>query len=244
MSSPARVVVAPRPSRSRSWTPSSSSSARTCSEIVGWVRKSASAAREKLPSSATFAKISRRRRSIRRSRKRRGLSVAGAAAAATASARCHGGGRLHRADRLQAEDRQLAHDLAAGAGWTRHCGSGARDILLELFLALLAAVLVDRHALLAASLHIALDELLGVLLQDVVDLVEELVDVFLDLLALLGQLRARSRSVSTFRGLGRPDFFLLLLCHLALHGATGRVARYPRPLLAGILTRRFSHAFE
>src|SRR5687768_15049883 len=34
-----------------------------CSDTVGWVRKSASAAREKLPSSATFEKISRRRKS-------------------------------------------------------------------------------------------------------------------------------------------------------------------------------------
>src|SRR6266550_2703548 len=85
-------------------------------------------------------------------------------------------------------------------------------------------------SLLAASLHVALDELLGVLLEDVIDLVEELVDVFLDLLALLGQLRARGGPVSTFRGLRRPDFFLLLLCHLALHGATGRVAKLPKPL--------------
>src|SRR5262245_59954326 len=36
-----------------------------CSETVGCVRKSASAAREKLPSSATLRKISRRRRSTR-----------------------------------------------------------------------------------------------------------------------------------------------------------------------------------
>src|SRR2546426_847747 len=147
MSSPARVVVAPRPSRSRSWTPSSSSRARMCSEIVGWVRKSASAAREKL----------------------------------------------------------------------------------EVLFALLAAILVDRHALLAAALHVALDELLGVLLEDVVDLVEELVDVFLDLLALLGQLRARGGSVATaFSRLRRPGLFLLLFCHLALHGTTRRVAKSER----------------
>src|SRR5262249_13537257 len=154
---------------------------------------------------------SRRRRSIRKSRERKGLSVAGAAAAATAPARCHGGGRLRRADRLQAEDRQLAHDLSAGAGGTRHCGRGAPDGLFDVSLALFAAVLVDRHALLAASLNVALDELLGVLLQDVVDLVEELVDVFLDLLALLGQLGARGGAVATaFSGLGRPCLFLLL----------------------------------
>src|SRR5262245_885853 len=144
MSSPARVVVAPRPRRSRSWTPSSSSRARTCSEIVGWVRKSASAAREKLPSSATFAKISRRRRSIRTNRGRKGLSVAGAAAAATAAAR-HGGGGLHRAGGLQSEHRQLAHDLGTGAGGTRDRRRGAGDVLLEFLIALLAAILVDRH---------------------------------------------------------------------------------------------------
>src|SRR5215475_2406794 len=232
MSSPARVVVAPRPSRSRSCTPSSSSRARMCSETVGWVRKSASAAREKLPSSATFAKISRRRRSIRRSREWEGLSVAGAAAAATAAARYHGRGRLHRPDGLQTEDRQLAHDLSAGAGGACHRRRGAGDVLLELLLALLAAILVDRHALFTASLHVALDELLSVLLQDVVDLVEELVDVFLDLLALLGQLGARGGSVTTaFCGLCRPGLFLLLLCHLALHGATSRVAKSERSLL-------------
>src|SRR5436309_9326711 len=209
-----------------------------CSEIVGWVRKSASAAREKLPSSATFAKISRRRRSIRRRRERSGLSVAGTAAAAAAAAR-HGG-RLERAGGLETEDRELAHDLLAGATRTRHHCRGARDVFLELLLALLATVLVDRHSLLAAPLYVALDELLGVLLEDVVDLVEELVDVFLDLLALLGQLRARSRSVSTFRGLRGPDFFLLLLCHLALHGATGRVGKVPETTTARILARPLS----
>src|SRR5215470_8965936 len=245
ISSPARVGVAPRPRRSSSCTPSSSSSARMCSEIVGCVRKSASAAREKLPSSATFAKISRRRRSIRASREWWDDSVAGATAAAAPAAARHPGRHVggERAGGLEAEHGQLPHHLIAGARRAGDDGRGTGDVLLELRLALLATVFVDRH-LLAAALHVALHELLGILLEDVVDLVEELVDVFLDLLALLGQLRARSRSVSTFRGLGRPDFFLLLLCHLALHGATGRVARYPRPLLAGILTRRHSHAFE
>src|SRR5262245_45511201 len=203
-----------------------------CSEIVGWVRNSASAAREKLPSSATFAKISRRRRSIRASPERWVDSVAGATAAAASAAARHPGRHVggDRAGGLEAEYGQLPHHLIACAGRAGDHGCGAGDILLELGFALLAAVLVDRH-LLAAALHVALDELLGVLLEDVVDLVEELVDVFLDLLALLGQLRARSRSVSTFRGLVWPDFLLFLLCHLALHGATGRVAREPKPLL-------------
>src|SRR5947207_11745932 len=71
--------------------------------------------------------------------------------------------------------------------------------------------------LLAAPLHVALDELLGVLLEDVVDLVEQLVDVFLYLLALLGDLGAGGSAVTAFGGLARPCFFLLLLCHLALH---------------------------
>src|SRR5437773_7009897 len=71
--------------------------------------------------------------------------------------------------------------------------------------------------LLAAPLHVALDELLGVLLEDVVDLVEQLVDVFLDLLALLGDLGAGGSAVTAFGGLARPGFLLLLLCHLALH---------------------------
>src|SRR5213594_3815084 len=137
---------------------------------------------------------------------------------------------MDRADGLQAEDRQLAHDLSAGAGGTRHRRRGPWDVLLEVLFALLAAILVDRHALLAAALHVALDELLGVLLEDVVDLVEELVDVFLDLFALLGQLGGRGCSVSTFSGLRGPGFLLLLLCHLALHGATGRVAKPPEPL--------------
>src|SRR5262252_9744781 len=234
ISSPARVGVAPRPRRSSSWTPSSSSRARMCSEIVGWVRNSASAAREKLPSSATFAKISRRRRSIRRRRRPRGWLVAGATAAAAPTAAGHARRRAgrERADGLEAEHRQLPHHLLAGAGRARDSGRRARDVSLELGLTLLAAILVDRHALLAASLHVALHELLGVLFQDVVDLVEELVDVFLDLLALLGQLRARGGAVATaFSGLGRPGLFPLLFCHLALHGATSRVAKSERALL-------------
>src|SRR5262249_53008805 len=173
-----------------------------CSEIVGWVRKSASAAREKLPSSATFAKISRRRRSIRTSRVPRDYSVTGATTAAAPTAARHRG-RLERAGGLETEHRQLAHHLLAGARRTRHRRRGGGNVLLELPLALLAAVLVDRHALLAASLHVALDELLSVLFEDVVDLVEKLVDVFLDLLAFFSQLGARRCSVPTFRRLRR-----------------------------------------
>src|SRR6266849_10996953 len=145
MRSPARVVVVPRPSRSSSWTPSSSSRARMCSEIVGWVRKSASAAREKLPSSATFAKISRRRRSIRARREAQSFSVAGATAAAAPAAARHGG-RLERAGGLETEHRQLSHHLIAGARRARDRGRRARDVFFELPLALLAAVLVDRHS--------------------------------------------------------------------------------------------------
>src|SRR5207249_8142119 len=96
-----------------------------CSEIVGCVRKSASAAREKLPSSATFAKISRRRRSIRTAWSRRSSSVAAAAAAAAPAARHRG--RLVRAGGLEAEDRELAHHLLAGAGRARDGGRRARN---------------------------------------------------------------------------------------------------------------------
>src|SRR6266478_2126415 len=145
MRSPARVVVVPRPSRSSSWTPSSSSRARMCSEIVGWVRKRASAAREKLPSSATFAKISRRRRSIRARRESLGYSVTGATTAAAPAAARHGG-RLERAGGLEAEHRQLSHHLLAGAARARDRGRRAGNVLLELLLALLAAVLVDGHS--------------------------------------------------------------------------------------------------
>src|SRR6266850_4803608 len=118
-----------------------------CSEIVGWVRNSASAAREKLPSSATFAKISRRRRSIRTARSRRRSSVAAAAAAAAPAAAARHRGGLVRAGGLEAEDRELAHHLLAGAGRTRDGGRRARNVLLEVLLALLTAVLVDRHAI-------------------------------------------------------------------------------------------------
>src|SRR5262245_65368091 len=117
-----------------------------CSEIVGWVRDRASAAREKLPSSATFAKISRRRRSIRASRERWVDSVAGATAAA-ASAAGHPGRHVGgvRAGGLEAEHGQLPHYLIAGAGRAGDRGCGAGDVLLEVGLALFAAVLVDRH---------------------------------------------------------------------------------------------------
>src|SRR5437660_11546682 len=82
-------------------------------------------------------------------------------------------------------------------------------------------------SLLAASLHVSLDELLCVFLEDVIDLVEELVDVFLDLLALIRQLRTRRRSGSASRALGRPDFLLLLLCLVARHRPTARVRPLP-----------------
>src|ERR671925_509404 len=63
---------------------------------------------------------------------------------------------------------------------------------------------------------VALHELFGVFLEDVVDLVKELVDVLLDLLALLRDLRTGVRAVAAaFVGLGRPCFLILLLCHVA-----------------------------
>src|SRR3989337_2740634 len=50
-------------------------------------------------------------------------------------------------------------------------------------------LLAGARRLLAAPLHVALHELLGVLVEDLVDLVQEVVEVLLDLLALLGDLR-------------------------------------------------------
>src|SRR5215475_5999832 len=130
-----------------------------CSDTVGCVRNSASAAREKLPSSATLAKISRRRRSMPRWRggrlKRRtgrypvrptdtrGRSVAGAASAA-ATARTH-----RRGDRaaiaLETEHGELAAHLAARARRAGNRGGRGVDVLLEVLPAAPAAVLVDGH---------------------------------------------------------------------------------------------------
>src|SRR5712691_10399240 len=67
--------------------------------------------------------------------------------------------------------------------------------------------------LLAAALDVALHELLGVLLEDIVDLVQEVVEVLLDLLALLGDLGVRPRRIVAAFGLGRSRFLLLLRSH-------------------------------
>src|SRR6266545_774684 len=74
-------------------------------------------------------------------------------------------------------------------------------------------LLVAARWLLAAPLDVALHELLGVLLEDVVDLVQEVVEVLLDLLALLGELRVRSGRVVAPVGLGGSRLLLLLLSH-------------------------------
>ena len=119
-----------------------------------------------------------------------------APAAATAAATRHRPRRDERAVALHAEDRQLAADLLARAARARRDAVDARHVPLEVLAAGLTAIFVDRH-LFAASLHVALHELLGVLLEDVVDLVEELVDVFLDLLALLGNLGIGGGAIPT-----------------------------------------------
>src|SRR3989442_14938066 len=91
--------------------------------------------------------------------------------------------------------------------------------------------------LLASALHVALHELLGVFLEDVVDLVKELVDVLLHLLALLGDLRTGGRPVAAaLVGLGRPCFLLFLLCHVAPPWAPNRLTRRSSPRHAFILT--------
>src|SRR5258706_6101425 len=63
-----------------------------------------------------------------------------------------------------------------------------------------------------SALHVARHELLGVFLQNVVDLVEQLVELFLDPLTLLRQHRRAGR-VLGFRRLRHPGLFLLLLSH-------------------------------
>src|SRR5690349_1330664 len=118
-------------------------------------------------------------------------SVTAATAAAT-SAAGHAA-RRHGAARPQVEPAhhgETPHHALALARGALHRDRGATDIALELPLALVTAVLVDRHhgssriRLLTAPLDVALHELLGVLLEDVVDLVQEVVEILLDLLPL------------------------------------------------------------
>src|SRR2546425_1067276 len=79
---------------------------------------------------------------------------------------------------------------------------------------------------------VALDELLGILLEDVVDLVEELIDVFLDLLALLGQFRVAGCAVAALGRLGGLRLFLLLLlCHKTLRQSGDPSLAQPHPKL-------------
>src|SRR5436853_134783 len=100
--------------------------------------------------------------------------------------------------------RRVRADRGAGHPARPRGRARARQVLLEILAATATAVLVDGHRLLAAALDVALDEFLGVLFEDVVDLVQQLVDVFLDLLALLGDLGAGARPVTAFGGLARP----------------------------------------
>src|SRR5215831_623565 len=167
-------------------------------------------------------------------------SVAAASTPAASTARGHGG--CHHTVGLHPEDRQLAHHVGAGAVGAGHGGRRAGDVPLEVVLAGATAIFVDGHRLLATSLHVALHELFGVLLENVVDLIEELVDVFLDLLALLGDLAARCRAVTTaFGWLGGPCFLSLLLSHLALHRAWVPSASPPRVGPAALITYSYSN---
>src|SRR5262245_66221117 len=101
-------------------------------------------------------------------------------------------------------------------------------------------------ALLASALHVTLHELLGVLLEDVVDFVQELVDVFLDLLALLGKLgTTRSPIATVLGGLGRSCFLLFLFRHDALRASVDPAAphHYLHPIVAdGTRAPPVSHA--
>src|SRR5262249_60651881 len=90
-----------------------------------------------------------------------------------------------------------------------------------------------RGVLLSAALHVALDELLSVFLQDLVDLVQEVVQIFLELLSLLRQLGAsRTTGVLAVGGLGRPRLFPLLLSHGAHLLAPMGPSPGPRPSAA------------
>ena len=175
-SCPARVASAPRPRRSRSRTPSSCSSVRMCSEMVGWVSRSACAALEKDLSSATFTKISSCLRSMVRSigacprgvyrwankgrsdnkgpRRALGTSdrtrrINGSRSHLRRSTRRHPTGSERRPpSRPCSGCRPRTGDASRALARTRgthHRGLGTLDILLELPLALIATVLVDRH---------------------------------------------------------------------------------------------------
>src|SRR5262249_7896277 len=66
---------------------------------------------------------------------------------------------------------------------------------------------------LPAALDIALDEFLCIFLEDLVDLVEQVVEILLDLLALLGQLTTPRAGLFALRGFGRPCLLPLLFSH-------------------------------
>src|SRR3989344_2376241 len=67
--------------------------------------------------------------------------------------------------------------------------------------------------LLAAALNIGVHELLGILFQNFVDLIEEVIKVLLDFLALLCDFLIGSGCVAVARGLSRLRFLLLLFRH-------------------------------
>jgi len=132
--------------------------------------------------------------------------VTAAAASAAPSAPAHGRGRrIARAPpHLHADHREPTADAIALARRAGHRGRHLHE-LLELRSAGQAPVFVDRHGtppapradarLLAAALDVALHELLGVFLEDIVDLVQQVIQLFLDLLALLGQVGASRAGV-------------------------------------------------
>src|SRR5207249_11354059 len=95
------------------------------------------------------------------------LASVAAAAAAAAAARRHRR-RGEAAGGLQTAHRQLAHHVRARARGTRDGGRRTREVLLELILPMLAAVVVGRHQLLTAALDVALHALLGLLFSNLV----------------------------------------------------------------------------
>ena len=126
-----------------------------------------------------------------------GSVTAAAASAAAPPAPAHGARPTDRsrARPLHADHREPTGDAIALARRDRPPAVATCMTSRTRALAGQAPVFVDRHVrlrllgrarLLAAALDVALHELLGVLLEDVVDLVQEVVQIFLDLLALLG----------------------------------------------------------
>src|SRR5262245_13693872 len=194
-----------------------------CSETVGWVRESARAARENEPSSATFANTSSCLRSTAPGCGGRTQTISGSRTLRRSSPPKPAPRRRHsrsgcptaRPRPRAAGSRGGSHNPGTrpptGRGSASRNGARRRDTRIRR--SAWFPLCLGRPRLLAAALDVALDELLGVLLEDLVDLVQEVVEVFLQLLALLGQLGTSRPGFLAVCRLRRPRFLLLLLSH-------------------------------